>query len=618
MKAPTRFLLKIFLFYLSVFAIGKFGFMLLNHASGSFNPLDMIAVWGNGLILDMATCAYLIIVPWVLCIVSVWKNKFPLRKWLIPYYIFIGVALTVVIAADAVLYEYWQFKIDSSVYNYLNADNGATESVTAWFIIIMLVAFFLFTTLIAYPAIKLTPKYFAVEKRANSASPKRRRWYATLGMGLIGLLMLLMTFGGRENGEMSVGPAYYSESLFLNHSAVNPLYSLMASTSKMRNFNEQFRYFSDEEAATYYSNLYPTKGATPEELTDSVLRTTDCNIITIQLESFCGKFIEDLGGMPGVCPNICRIGKESVWFENAYANSFRTDRGTVSVQSGYLSYPTATLFKLPEKHHALSSLARSLSKAGYTTDYTYGGDISFMGEGDYLKAMGFEKVISEPDFHITPEERSTWGVRDSLLFARTLTRLEAMPEGTRWYTALQTLDSHEPFQVPYSRLEDPVLNAFAYTDHCLGQFIDQLKKSRLWDNTLVIIFSDHGLMYQMNYENPEFFHIPMIWTGGAISEPKRISTLMNQSDLAATLLGQLGLNYSDYPWSRNVLSANYTEPFVYCNYPSGIMLKDKTGVSIYDTNAGRSIINIPDSGSELRIKRAKAILQKSYDHLQGL
>lgn len=613
MKQPIRYLISLLAYMLGVFAVGKLGFMLYNHASYDYTLLDMLLIWWNGLTLDLATSAYLLIVPWAVCFIAIWCPRLALRRVLTPYFVLVGLALTVVLAADAVLYEYWQFKLDSSIYNYLNMNNGAAESVNTLFIIVAVLALVLLISLIAVPAIRLTPRRFSVEKRPGKATPASRRGFASLGMVLVGLLILLTTFGAREQGHMSIGSAYYSPHLFLNHSAVNPLYSLMASTSRMDEYGRQFRYFSDEEATGTFTPLYTGQDTL---LTDTLLRTQRPQIIAIQLESFCAKFVEELGGIPGVCPNLSQFIREGILFDQCYANSFRTDRGTVSVQAGHISYPTLSLMRVPDLYTDLPSLAHSLHQAGYSTSYTYGGNIGIMGKKDYLLSAGFGQLISEPDFHLAPEERSTWGVRDSMVLARSAAHLSQLPLDSLWYAGVQTIDSHEPFEVPYQRLDDPVLNAFAYTDHCLGQFVDSLRHTPLWDNLLIVIYSDHGIMYQQSYENPEFFHIPLIWLGGAIREPRRIHTLMNQSDLAATLLAQLGLPVSRYEWSRNVLSPTYTQPFVYCTYPSGLMYKDGTGTTLYDTNADRPILQHPAEGADLRLRRAKSILQKSYDRLQ--
>lgn len=621
MKKPIRYILSLLVFYLLIFILCKGAFMLYNHASYPFTLADVFSVWGHGLALDLATAAYLIAVPWLACMIAIWQPRFPLRKVLFPYFLLSGIVVAFFSSADAVLYEHWQFKIDSSIYNYLNpTNNGAGESVSTLFIVGCAVVLTSYIVLLVGGPTVLTPRRFTIDNRPGHATPSDRRRFATLGMGLIATLLCLSTFGGRENGRPTVGTAYFADAVFLNHAAVNPIYSLAVSTLRMGDYGEQFRYYPNEEATSTFAGLYP---AAPQQApAQQLLKAEDHsaprpNVIIIQLESFCSKFLGSLGGKQGVCPRIDSISQEGISFTQMYANSFRTDRGTASIECGMVAYPTATLVKIPEVHQSLPSLARSLKQAGYRSSYTYGGDLGFMNTNAFLRTIGFEQQISEPDFHLAPGQRSTWGARDSLVLRRSYEAISKQPQGP-FFAVIQTLDSHEPFEVPYHRFEDPVLNAFAYTDHYVGQFVDMLKQSPLWENLLIIIVSDHGLMYELNYEDPEFFHIPMVWTGGAIKGPQQVTTLMNQSDIAATLLGQLGLPHGEYQWSRDVLSPSYTYPFAYSTFPSGIMLRDATGTTIYDTNADRPILHQPATGADLRERRAKAILQKSYDHLQGL
>ena len=106
----------------------------------------------------------------------------------------------------------------------------------------------------------------------------------------------------------------------------------------------------------------------------------------------------------------------------------------------------------------------------------------------------------------------------------------------------------------------------------------------------------------------------MLWLGGAIRSPRRMDVLMNRSDLAATLLSQMGRPHRQFPWSRNVLSKDYTYPFAYSSYPGGILFADSTGVSVFDITADEPITEQPSPSPE-RLRRAKAILQTSYDML---
>jgi phosphoglycerol transferase MdoB-like AlkP superfamily enzyme len=146
-------------------------------------------------------------------------------------------------------------------------------------------------------------------------------------------------------------------------------------------------------------------------------------------------------------------------------------------------------------------------------------------------------------------------------------------------------------------------------DGCVGQFVDRLKQTPLWEDLLVIILPDHGYRYQgVDETTPIYNHIPMIWVGGAIKEPRHVDAYCNQSDLAATLLGQMGIDHSAYTFSRDVLGSNYSRPFAWHTYNNGVSLFDPTGFMAYDLDVEQTIASAgPDKNRQLRL--AQALLQ---------
>ena len=349
---------------------------------------------------------------------------------------------------------------------------------------------------------------------------------------------------------------------------------------------------------------------------DTLLTSQRPNIVVVFIEGFGSRFVKELGGLPDVAPGWSRLIPQGIFWENYYSNSFRTDRGTVSAFCGWLSYPDIGLMKHTEFHPALPSLARTLEHVGYETNYIYGGAMTNMGKQQFLEDMKFTNLYDDTAFTDEQKSSGSWGVNDSTSLQKACQLVSEWKDGHHFLVA-QTLSSHEPWDVPYHRLEDEKLNAFAYTDYSIACMVDSLRQLPQWDNLLVILIPDHGFLYQQSYDDPGFFHAPMLWTGGAVREPRRMDVLMNQSDITATLLSQMGIRHDEYPWSRNVLSKTYTYPFVYCNYPAGLLFIDNTGTSIYDIDGDITMIEQPaDNG--LRVLRAKAILQTSYDQLEEI
>ena len=606
MKKRIIYIVSYFLLILTLFVSQKPLFMLYNDASGKGALFsDFFRVMGNGMSLDATTAGYLTALPFLLVLVSIWVKKFPLRKLLLPYYIIAALLSAIVFVVDMGLYPFWGFKLDASIFLYLDSPKEAMASVSLGFILLRVVAMLLLTAFYAWLMCKVTPR---------KLEATRKRIGGTLGMLLLGGILFVIIRGGVTESTSNVGQVYFSNNQFLNHSAVNPCFSLLSSMGKSKDFASEFNFFDEEQRAKLVEGLYPISDG--DSLT-SVLRSNRPNVLLVLMEGFGGAFIEPLGGLPDVAPNLNRLSEEGVFFTNCYANSFRTDRGTVCALSGYLGLPTASVMKIPTKSRTLPAISEELVKAGYNTDFLYGGDINFTNMKSYLLSKGYQHLTADTDFSLAERSSNVWGVNDDITSEWLLEQLkQRTEEDAPWFTTYLTLSSHEPFEVPYHRLEEKIPNAFAYTDECLGKLIDGLKQSPLWEDLLVVCIPDHGFCYPQGTTDRggEFSHIPMLWLGGAVKEPMKIDKIMNQTDMAATLLAQLGLDHSMFPFSRNVLGSDYVYPFAFYSSGSVFAFRDSTGVTAYDIKADCISYEEP-SASEERLKKGKAILQTAYDDL---
>ena len=146
---------------------------------------------------------------------------------------------------------------------------------------------------------------------------------------------------------------------------------------------------------------------------------------------------------------------------------------------------------------------------GYDTEFLYGGDKNFTNMNSYFLATGYNRVLGDVDFPVSMRKTSPWGVCDHLMFDQLRQNIDRQPKNKPWFKTLLTLSSHEPWTVPYKRLDDPMLNAFAYLDASLGKFMDQLRRSPEWKNTLVIILPDHGVSWpaDINEFDTRKYHI---------------------------------------------------------------------------------------------------------------
>ena len=603
MKERLLYLIKYYLLTVVIFIAAKVGFMLMNGGDHPFATGDMADVVWHGLSLDLSTALYVFAIPFICMMASIWYPREKCFRWILrPFSLIIAIAFALAFVADTSLYEFWNFKLDASCLQYLETPTEAMASVSTGYILLRLLVIILLVWL-------FTLAYWRIPLRLPEM---HHRIIATIA-GLVAMPLIFVGIrGGLHESTTNIGQVYYSQNQFLNHSAVNPVFSFMASLERTANFVPDYTFMEKSECAQLMEGFYFTDSTEP----DTLLRTQHPNIVVILMESCGGIFTEDIGKRSDIMPHLNQLTEEGVYFANFYANSYRTDRGTLCTWSGYPSFPRSSVMKMPEKTRLMPGIAQSLRKNGYHTYYLYGGDINFTNMRSYLITTGFEQLHWMKDYSLEEQKTSEWGVRDDITFA---TLGDMVRQGQEpFLIGYSTLSSHEPWDVPTHRLDDEILNAFNYLDECIGNFINDMKQTPQWDNLLVILLPDHGFSYLGVGEEHELHdHVPMLWLGGAIKSPRRIEQICNQTDLPATLLGQLGIAHHEYFFSRDIMSKSYQYPFAVHTYNNGITMRDSTGFAVFDLNANRIIVD-KSSDSELLIKKGKAILQTATDRLRNM
>lgn len=333
------------------------------------------------------------------------------------------------------------------------------------------------------------------------------------------------------------------------------------------------------------------------------------------MESFANDIMPSMGKVKNVAVQLDSIAQKSILFTRFYANSFRTDRGLVSILSGYPAQPTMSIMRYPAKTAQLPSIARSLAEAkNYQNAYYYGGDVDFANQRSYLVSQGYQKIISDADFPIE-DKLSKWGVHDHIVAEKLLADLKKEQHVKHpMLRIFQTSSSHEPFDVPYSRLKDKRLNAFAYTDSVIGHLMREYSKLPRWKNTLVVLVPDHVGGYKEHLDNFDRsrYQIPLILTGGAIARPMKVALVGSQNDIAATLLGQLGVKHQDFLFSKNMMS-DATPKFAFFDVPDAFGMVSEENSIIYDNKTQKIVYDQGRKGYNL--KRGQAYLQKLYDDI---
>lgn len=624
---------KTYATFVVLFVLQKPLFLFLEKGSAT-QPVDNIftelpAVIWHGLPLDLSMAGYLSVIPGFLSIAVVWLKRDLVKPIMNIYFIIASLFITCSFLLNASLYPYWKYPLDSTpLFYFFTSPADAIASVSIWQVILSIVILIVLTVGVWFTLRMRGEKRqqysryaygyggFGSGKRNRFDDFDRHRGRTSIILLLLTGLLFLPIRGGITVSTMNTGQAYFSQNAYLNHSAVNPLFSLFESITHQEDFASQYRFLKDKEADKIFATMTSTSDEnTYPLLNEATFKKGTPDILIVIMESFASDIMPSMGSYKDVAVCLDSIAQQSILFTRFYANSFRTDRGMVSILSGYPAQPTTSIMRYPRKTSQLPSIARNLAKyKNYKTTYYYGGDADFCNMRSYLVSQGYQHIISDANFPIE-DKLSKWGVPDHILVAKMMEDIKAQQNEKRpMLRILQTSSSHEPFEVPYHRLKDKRLNAFAYTDSVMGAIVREYRKLPRWKNTLIVFVPDHvgGYKENLNDHDRSRYQIPLILAGGAISRPMKVGIIGSQHDIAATLLGQLGVEHREFTFSKNMMS-DATPKFAFFAVNDAFGIVSEENSLIYDNRAKRIVYDKGEKGFNL--KRGQAYLQKIYDDL---
>ena len=612
------FLFKAYIYWFLFFLIQKPLFMAVNHKLlGQTTLGDWWQVILHAAPLDASVSAYFTMAFGLVLILATWldnRRMGPAFHW---YSVILIIIALLVFVADCIVFPYWGYHLDKSVFQYLKTplEVMACMSDFVWWVFVFVMVMGFSVSWIAFCAMFL-PVFRGGVVRLEGL---RERIFTSLVLLFLTALFFIPARGSLTTSTMNTGRVYFSDNQQLNLAAINPLFNIFESLGENTFNTEKYTYMTDEDKNRLLSDLgAPFADSQPtvnRQSTDgqvecrAILNTPKPDIVFLILESFSANAFEAM-------PCLNNLAADGVYFANAYASSYRTDRGVVAALSAFPGQPTSSLMTVPAKSQHLPVFSLSLQQAGYRLKFWYGGDEDFTNMRSYLVHGGFLDRVCDKSFPV--EERlSKWGAQDNLLFSRLIDTLVARPrDGQPRMDVVLTLSSHEPFEVPAThRFDNPYLNSVAFADSCIGALADALRHSGRWDSTLLVFVADHGYPYpaDVHYFEPRRYHIPMLLVGGAVREPLRVETVCSQIDLVPTLLAQMGLDRSAYAFGRDILDTTVV-PYAFYSFNDGFALLTPQDTVVIDAKADKLLLgHSPETEQQ-----ARAYVQKVMEEIEKL
>ncbi|WP_336046137.1 LTA synthase family protein [Solibacillus ferritrahens] len=285
------------------------------------------------------------------------------------------------------------------------------------------------------------------------------------------------------------------------------------------------------------------------------------NVIIIWTEGMSKELID--GSIKDLMPNMQNFESKSISFEDYYNHTAATLRGLRGQMISGYQYPDLDVDPKSLQKNRLVSLEDIMNDKGYETIFI-NSEPNIEIFTDFLNSLRYDKVVDNGDL--------TGYTTDKELFEQLATVSQKVDQP--YFLGTYNIGTHHGFDsahVKYGDGKDKVLNRWANYDRWFGQFFGEFQNNSKYDNTILIVTTDHA-----SYNSPEYkealnstqetfiSEIPfMIYYKGV--EPKKISVSgRNSLNLTPTILDLL-----DYEKEKN--------------YFLGSSLFDSKEVSAYET-----------------------------------
>jgi phosphoglycerol transferase MdoB-like AlkP superfamily enzyme len=216
----------------------------------------------------------------------------------------------------------------------------------------------------------------------------------------------------------------------------------------------------------------------------------------------------------------------------------------------------------------------------------------------FFRTNGFDEIHAEENY---PKEKiaNHFGVQDDYLYEYALSILnERAKSGQPFFSVLLSISNHPPYVIPSyfhpksEKIEDQIVE---YADWSIRQFMTEAQKQPWFENTLFVLVGDHGkLVGTPENEMPEAYnHVPLMIYGKDI-EPRSINNFGGQIDIAPTLLGMLGISYTQNNFGIDLLKEQ--RPCIFYTADNLIGARDSAHLYIHSPETGQEFCYSVEEG----------------------
>ena len=381
----------------------------------------------------------------------------------------------------------------------------------------------------------------------------------------------------------------FSNNRYINEISKNGLYELFSAYRNNSLSFEKFYITKDQKELT--ENLRNLIKADEENSAflsqDTIFRDIKCkgqmkelNVIILTIESLSACFLRRFGNKENITPNLDRLMKESLYFNNMIATGTRTINGLSAITLSIPPLPGNAIARRPNNEN-LQTIGSMLKSRGYDCKFIYGGYGYFDNMNHFFENNGYIS-IDRSDFSADEITFSNiWGVCDEDLFNKIIKEADdSYNRKKHFFSMAMSTSNHRPYTYPDGKIDIPSKSgrsgAVKYTDYAIGEFLKKASSKPWFKDTMFVIIADHTANSAGKVSlDPEKYHIPCLVYSPANTAPKQVDSLASQIDIAPTILKLLNVSYKSKFFGHDILSSKRERAFISNYQQVGYMTNSK-------------------------------------------
>ncbi|WP_102279793.1 LTA synthase family protein [[Lactobacillus] timonensis] len=346
------------------------------------------------------------------------------------------------------------------------------------------------------------------------------------------------------------------------------------------------------------------------------------NVIIIHLESFQQFIIDKKVNGQEVTPflNSLYHSNETYAFDNFFhqVGQGKTSDAENMLETSTFGLPQGSLFATLGADNTFQGAPAILKqRAGYTSAVFHGNVASFWNRNNVYKNLGYQYFFDASYFDTSGDKAMGYGLKDKLLFDNSINYLQNLQQP--FYVKYLTVTNHFPFDLddedkdPNFQTTDTgdstVDNYFVtahYLDQSLQEFFNYLKKTGVYNNSIIMIYGDHyGISNTENkylapvmgkssddwtdFDNAQLQRVPMMFVIPNAGNHGYISHVYGgEIDVLPTLLHLLGISSKRYiQFGTDLFSKQHDQVVAFRNEDFVTPKYTSINGTIYDNATGK-------------------------------